>query len=123
MATALESSPADAAWLDFCERHAVAAAQDFSKSCMQYISMNMPESARAAVNHKELLKKFTESFAEHFETDFCKRRLANNKVVNGVSRHTEETNDCNSEIEDGSPKMYHKPFFRRYALFSNRKNV
>lgn len=112
MATALETSQADAAWIDFCERHAVAAAQDFSKSCMQYITMNMPESARAAVNHKELLRKFTDSFAEHFEADFCKRRLTN-KVVNGVSRHPEETGDCGSEVEEGSPKMYHKPFFRR----------
>lgn len=95
----------------------MAAAQDFSKSCMQYISMNLPESARASINHKELLKKFTDSFTEHFETDFCKRRLTANKIVNGTSRHSDETGDCNSETEDGSPKMYHKPFFRRYDTF------
>lgn len=102
-------------WVEFCERHAAAAAQDFSRSCVRYIAVNLPENARATVSHRDFLKKFVEAFSEHFEADFCRRRQSG-KCVNGVgSRHSnEEVSDgANSEAEDGSPKLAHKPFFRR----------
>ena len=119
MAAALESPLADNAWVEFCERHATAAAQDFSKSCVQYMSMNMPESARAAVTHKDFLRKFLDAFAESFEVDFCKRRLQganNNKVPNGTARHDGDGGECGPpENGDGSPRPHHTPFFRRYV--------
>lgn len=102
-------------WMEFCERHAAAAAQDFSRSCVRYIAVNLPENARATVTHRDFLKKFVEAFSEHFEADFCRRRQTG-KCVNGVGgRHSnEEVSDgANSEAEDGSPKLTHKPFFRR----------
>lgn len=94
-------------WMEFCNRHALAAAQDFSKSCMQYITMNLTETARTTLTHKDFLRKFLDCFTEHFETDYNKRKTQN-KIING-SRSEEEF----IESEEGSPKMHHKPFFRR----------
>lgn len=113
MASAVESPSNDGAWIEFCERHATAAAQDFSKSCVQFISVNLPESARASVTHKDFLKKFLECFTEQFEVDFCKRKLPGHKLANGTTRHSDDSNDCTSENGDTSPKLHHKPFFRR----------
>lgn len=112
MAVASESSTIDISWMEFCERHAQAAAQDFSKSCMQYINTNLHENAVSTVSYRDLLKKYVESFTEHFEIDFNKRRLHNTKISNGVSKNEED----NADTEDGSPKMHHKPFFRRFVL-------
>lgn len=110
MATASENSGPEKAWVEFCERHAIAAAQDFSKSCHNYINMCLPENARSLVNHKDLLKKFLEYFSDEFDRDFNRRRLGGNKCLNGVSSSTTEDS---FDTEDGSPKMSHKPFFRR----------
>lgn len=110
MATALESSTTDNAWINFCERHAQAAAQDFSKSCNQFINMNLPESAKSTITHKDFLRKYVDFFKDQFEMDFNKRRLHNTKISNGVGSRSEEEP---VENEDGSPKMQHKPFFRR----------
>lgn len=71
------------------------------------MTLNLSEAAKATVTHKDFLKKFIDTFTEHFESDFTKRNLQ--KVVNGASRHEEDI----SETEEGSPKMHHKPFFRR----------
>ncbi|XP_050502488.1 SH2B adapter protein 2 [Diabrotica virgifera virgifera] len=119
MAAALESSTTDTAWINFCERHAQAAAQDFSKSCIQYINMNLSESAKSTITHKEFLRKYIEAFKDQFEMDFNKRRLHNTKLSNGVGTRTEE--DI-LENEDGSPKMQHKPFFRRLSFKVLRKS-
>lgn len=121
VATTTASSSTPAGWLEFCERHAAAAAQDFSRSCIRYIAVNLPENARATVTHRDFLKKFVEAFSEQFEMDFCRRRqtAGGSKYVNGVGgRHSnEEVSDgANSETEDGSPKLTHKPFFRRLVL-------
>lgn len=116
MATALEApaAPTDTAWMEFCERHATAAAQDFAKSCIQYMSMNLAESARATITYKDFLRKFLDTFAEQFDVDFNKRKLqaSANKITNGT-RNEEDIFDH----EDGSPKMIHKPFFRRFRSF------
>lgn len=114
MAAAFEISNPENTWVDFCERHAIVAAQDFSRSCNQYINMNVPENTRNLVNHKDLLKKFIECFTEEFEKDFTRRRLGGTKVLNGVKT---STNEDNFEVDDGSPKMSHKPFFRRSDLY------
>ncbi|XP_018321637.1 SH2B adapter protein 2 [Agrilus planipennis] len=114
MAGALDSVQNDGNWQEFCERHAKAAAHDFSKSCAHFISMNLPENARATVSHKDFLKKFVECFNEQFEVNFNKRKLQNSKVANGNTRPPDE--GFTSETEDGSPKFHHKPFFRRLSF-------
>ncbi|CAG9861039.1 unnamed protein product [Phyllotreta striolata] len=119
MAAASETPPADAAWINFCERHAQAAAQDFSKSCAQFINVNLPEHAKSTVTHKDFLRKYLEFFKDQFEMDFNKRRLHNTKISNGVSSKSEEEP---LENEDGSPKMQHKPFFRRLSFKVLRKS-
>ena len=65
------------------------------------MSLNLSETAKATITYKDFLKKFIDTFSEHFETDF----------INGASRLEDDT----SENEEGSPKMQQKPFFRRYA--------
>ncbi|XP_060533564.1 SH2B adapter protein 1 [Cylas formicarius] len=118
MATGPESQSPDGAWTDFCERHAMAAAHDFSKSCVQYINMSLPESSKSLVTAKDLLKRFFDCFTEEFEKDFNKRKLQINKVSNGVSSASEDT----FETEESSPKMQHKPFFRRLSFKMLRKS-
>lgn len=110
MAAALESPMGDNAWMDFCERHASAAAQDFSKSCAHFIAHNLNEHNKNLLTHKDFLRKFIESFSEQFEVDYNRRKIQGSKSVNGSIKHEE-----NSENEEGSPKMQHKPFFRRYS--------
>lgn len=114
MASALEMPPFESGWADFCERHAIAAAQDFAKSCVQFLSLNLNDTTRASLTSKDFLKKYVDSFSEHFELDFCKRKIQSHKISNGTTRLPEDSSDCNSE--EGSPKMQHKPFFRRYAF-------
>ncbi|GJQ85067.1 hypothetical protein Trydic_g3724 [Trypoxylus dichotomus] len=122
MATALESPASDSDWAEFCERHAIVAAQDFSKSCVQYISRTLHESTRATIGHRDFLRKFIDCFSEQFEKDFCKRRLTQStsatKVVNGTNN--DDLNDT-SDIEEGSPKMHHKHFLRRFSFKMLRK--
>ena len=110
MAIGNDLTSSEGAWIDFCERHAIIAAQDFSRSCMQYINLNIPQNARSLVNHKDLLKKYIDKFTEEFERDFTRRQLGGNTVTNGTAAGTHEDS---VEIEEGSPKMPHKPFFRR----------
>lgn len=62
-------------WSDFCERHARAAATDFAKSCLHYVTSSIPENARNNVSHREFMKKFLDCFSEHFETEFYRRRM------------------------------------------------
>ncbi|KAK4878473.1 hypothetical protein RN001_010979 [Aquatica leii] len=121
MASAVEPLPNDSGWVEFCERHATVAAQDFSKSCFQFISVNLSDNARSNLSHKDFLKKFTECFNEQFELDFIKRKLHGHKLINGTTRHIEETNDCISENGETSPKLNHKPFFRRLSFKMLRK--
>ncbi|CAG9770732.1 unnamed protein product [Ceutorhynchus assimilis] len=120
MATSSENSAPDKAWIEFCERHASAAAQDFSKSCHNYINMCLPENARHLVNHKDLMKKFLEFFKEEFDRDFSRRQLGGTKCTNGVASLA--SNEDSFDIEDGSPKMSHKPFFRRLSFKMLRKS-
>lgn len=118
----LGESPAgsNTVWQDFCERHAQAAAQDFSKSCLQFISMNLNENTRASLTHKDFLRKFLDVFTERFEIDYCQRRLQAQKITNGTGRHSDNERDSDEEGA-GSPKMPHKPFFRRLSFKMLRK--
>ncbi|KAL3271353.1 hypothetical protein HHI36_021837 [Cryptolaemus montrouzieri] len=111
MAAALETPMGDNAWIEFCERHATAAAQDFAKSAAQFITHNLSENNKNIITHKDFLRKFIESFSEQFEIDYNRRKLHGNKSANGSLKHDES-----SENEDGSPKLNHIPFFRRLSF-------
>nr|XP_022899703.1 SH2B adapter protein 1 [Onthophagus taurus] len=120
MATALETNTTEQDWVKFCERHAVVAAQDFAKSCYQYIHRTLPETARSTVTHKDFLRRFVECFTETFDKDYARRRLQLTKVSNGSSP-LEDVNEIVSDNEEGSPKMPHKHFLRRLSFKMLRK--
>lgn len=105
-------------WVDFCERQARAAAQDFAKACIQYLQNNANDpSARPPTTNKEFMKKFCEYFSEHFELEMVKLK-ALHKVPNGT--HTGHDESDYSEDTD-SPKTQHKPFFRRLSFKGLRR--
>ncbi|XP_055694871.1 SH2B adapter protein 2 isoform X2 [Lutzomyia longipalpis] len=104
-------------WTEFCERHARAAASDFAKSCVHYMVNNLPEAARTTVSHRDFMRKFIECFSDHFDTEFNRRRV-HHKTGNGNATVLEESDY--SEDTD-SPKITHKPFFRRLSFKGLRK--
>lgn len=104
-------------WAEFCERHARAASADFARSCVHYVTNNLPESARQTVSHRDFMRRFIEGFQEHFEHDFHRRRMQS-KTGNGTAMVLEESDY--SEDTD-SPKTNHKPFFRRLSFKGLRK--
>ena len=62
-------------WIEFCERHARASASDFAKAFCTYVSLNLPESARSNLSYRDFLRKFIESFCEHFESEYLRRTI------------------------------------------------
>lgn len=111
---------------DFCERHARAAAQNFARACVHFMSVSLSETARSTITHKDFLKKFLDYFSDHFEKEFCRRRLqtaSGAKVLNGthVSSSVEQELSDYSEQETDSPLVHHKPFFRRLSFKGLRK--
>ncbi|XP_053617135.1 SH2B adapter protein 1 [Plodia interpunctella] len=105
-------------WVDFCERQARSAAQDFAKACIQYLQTNTNDHvARPPVANKEFMKKFCECFSEHFDFEMVKLK-ALHKVPNGTHAGHDESDY--SEDTD-SPKTQHKPFFRRLSFKGLRR--
>ncbi|XP_055637570.1 SH2B adapter protein 2 isoform X2 [Toxorhynchites rutilus septentrionalis] len=104
-------------WAEFCERHARAASADFARSCVHYVTNNLPESVQQTVSHRDFMRRFIECFQEHFEHDFYRRRIQS-KTGNGAAMVLEESDY--SEDTD-SPKTNHKPFFRRLSFKGLRK--
>lgn len=100
-------------WVEFSERHAKAAAQDFAKSCLQFMATNMPE---ATVSYRDFMRKFVDCFSEHYEIDFCKMKVQN-KIPNGTHGH--EESDYSEDTD--SPKTQHKHFFRRLSFKGLRR--
>ncbi|KAI8129171.1 SH2B adapter protein 2 [Lucilia cuprina] len=99
-------------WEEFSDRHARVAAADFAKACINYINGSLtPEEARN-LSHRNFGQKFLESFAEHFEKEFFRRRN-NLKVGNGALEE--------SDYSEESPKIFHKAFFRRLSFKGLRK--
>lgn len=119
-------------WIEFCDKHAKSAAVDFAKAFTSYVNSHVPESARSTVSTKDFLKKFIECFEEHFEGEFCKKTFKD-KVPNGSIVSTTGSLSQNSAIHDEfsdyseqepdlpSPKVQHKPFFRRLSFKGLRK--
>ncbi|XP_046739755.1 SH2B adapter protein 1 [Diprion similis] len=134
-------------WAEFCDRHARAAASDFAKAFCTYVNLNLPESARATLSHRDFLRKFVDTFCEHFETEFLRRstrspsydtRLHNQASGNDVDANppnnqnntrppvrassNEEFSDYSEQDgEPVSPKPVHKPFFRRLSFKGLKK--
>ncbi|KPJ07762.1 SH2B adapter protein 1 [Papilio machaon] len=105
-------------WVEFCERQAKAAAQDFAKACLNYIQTGANDvSNRPNVSQKEFLKKFVDCFTEQFDFEFGKLK-AQHKLPNGT--HTGHDESDYSEDTD-SPKTQHKPFFRRLSFKGLRR--
>ncbi|KAJ8952162.1 hypothetical protein NQ314_007586 [Rhamnusium bicolor] len=122
MATALDSTSTDNSWIEFCERHAQAAAHDFSKSCMQFINMNLPENTRATVTQKDFLRKYLDFFSEQFEMDFNKRRLLNTKISNGIgSRNDEDV--LSFKVLRKSKDLFHKQHSDEVDLAHNKTKL
>ncbi|XP_053691298.1 SH2B adapter protein 2 [Sabethes cyaneus] len=116
-ASAALTAGSGSVWAEFCERHARAASADFARSCVNYVTNNLPESARHTVSHRDFMRRFIECFQEHFEHEFYRRRMQN-KTGNGTAMVLEESDY--SEDTD-SPKTNHKPFFRRLSFKGLRK--
>lgn len=61
-------------WEEFSDRHARVAAANFAKACINYINESLtPEEARN-LSHRNFGDKFLESFAEHYEKEFFRKR-------------------------------------------------
>lgn len=126
-------------WTEFCDRHAKIAAADFAKAFCTYVSSNLPENARSTVSHRDFVRKFVDYFIEHFEAEFTKRNLTNHhkeNIVNGNSvvtsgtanpsairanSHEEFSDYSEHEADSPSPKIHHKPFFRRLSFKGLKK--
>ncbi|KAI4495999.1 hypothetical protein M0802_008214 [Mischocyttarus mexicanus] len=143
-ASAVLLSPDSAnGWIEFCERHARASASDFAKAFCTYVSLNLPESARSTLSHRDFLKKFIDSFCEHFESEYLRRTVRsltaydvrqtafterdpnvisqNNNVPIRASSHEEFSDYSEHDGETVSPKPVHKPFFRRLSFKGLKK--
>ncbi|KAK2587239.1 hypothetical protein KPH14_002978 [Odynerus spinipes] len=143
-ASAVAATPDSAAgWIEFCERHARASASDFAKAFCTYVSLNLPESARSNLSHRDFLRKFVESFCEHFESEYLRRTVRspsthdarhplfterdtntisqNNNAPVRASSHEEFSDYSEHDGEAVSPKPVHKPFFRRLSFKGLKK--
>ncbi|XP_075218716.1 SH2B adapter-like protein Lnk isoform X2 [Lycorma delicatula] len=119
-------------WIEFCDKHAKSAAADFAKAFCLYVNSHLPESARPTISYKDFVRKFLECFEEHFETELNKK-IYKDKVANGNvastagsssqnSTHHDELSDYSEQEADlPSPKVQHKPFFRRLSFKGLRK--
>ncbi|XP_053680024.1 SH2B adapter protein 2 [Anopheles nili] len=115
--TTLTATPTVGTWTEFCERHARAAAADFARACVNYVTNNLPEVARHTISHRDFMRRFVHCFEARFEEEF-QRRKAQPKTGNGSATVPEESDY--SEDTD-SPKTNHKPFFRRLSFKGLRK--
>ncbi|XP_075146025.1 SH2B adapter-like protein Lnk isoform X2 [Haematobia irritans] len=99
-------------WDEFSERHARVAAADFAKACISYINGGLSPDEARNLTYRNFGQKFLESFAEHYEKEFLRRR-SNLKVGNGVLEELEYTEE--------QPKIFPKTFFRRLSFKGLRK--
>lgn len=122
-------------WIDFCDRHAKAAATEFAKAFSSYIGVNLPEGSRPTVAYKDFVCKFVDCFVEHFDIEYSRKNLLRNRVPNGnvlppgpsnhnslrTHSHEEFSDYSEHEADSPSPKVHHKPFFRRLSFKGLRK--
>uniref|UniRef100_A0A182JH92 SH2 domain-containing protein n=1 Tax=Anopheles atroparvus TaxID=41427 RepID=A0A182JH92_ANOAO len=113
---ATTAPPTVGAWVEFCERHARAAAADFARACVNYVN-TLPEVTCQMMPHREFMYRFVHCFEARFEEEYL-RRKTQPKTGNGSATLPEESDY--SEDTD-SPKTNHKPFFRRLSFKGLRK--
>ncbi|XP_061393657.1 SH2B adapter protein 2 [Musca vetustissima] len=99
-------------WDEFTERHARVAAADFAKACICFINGGLSPDEARNLTFRNFGQKFIDSFAEHYEKEFLRRR-SNLKVGNGVLEEPEYTEE--------QPKIFPKTFFRRLSFKGLRK--
>ena len=59
-------------WSDFCEKQAKIAAADFAKAFCSYVNLDLSENARANLSYRDFLRKFVETFCDHFEAEYLR---------------------------------------------------
>lgn len=94
------------------ERHAWAAASDFAKSCVHYISI-LPGNFQVSASHTDFVKRFIEFLSEHFETEFSRRRLSQQKSNVTIKSIEDETDRVDST---DVPTKQSKQFFLRFCF-------
>ncbi|XP_064114533.1 SH2B adapter protein 1-like [Macrobrachium nipponense] len=112
-------------WEEFCDKQARLAAADFVKSWRVFVAL---QSQFKEIEHKDLAQKFAEFFPAHLE-----QALLNPpngvKVRNGIggarSVSADDILEAAASDEGGgespSPKVTHRPFFRRLSFKGLKK--
>ncbi|XP_058805987.1 SH2B adapter protein 2 [Phymastichus coffea] len=130
-------------WADFCDNQARAAAAEFARSFCHYVNVELSEAARANLSYRDFLRRFVESFCEHFEAEYLRRTAKsptndinsrqaltdyegnstnqNNRKPVRTSSHEEFSDYSEHDGEVISPKPVHKPFFRRLSFKGLKK--
>lgn len=116
-------SEEDAKWADFCDVQAKTVATDLANAFCKY-SSSLANNLQT-LSHKEFISKFMDFFIVHFESEIAKRNsLKDVKFLNGSSKPSshEDLNDYFEQRNSTpSPKVHHKPFFRRLSFKSLKK--
>ncbi|KAK4292196.1 hypothetical protein Pmani_035016 [Petrolisthes manimaculis] len=110
-------------WEEFCDKQARIAASDFVKSWKVFVAL---QAQFTDLQHKDLAQKFAELFPGHLE-----QALQNPpngvKVRNGLgsvnirSASADDILEAASDEGPESPKIPHKPFFRRLSFKGLKK--
>ncbi|XP_014238221.1 SH2B adapter protein 2 isoform X2 [Trichogramma pretiosum] len=121
--------PADSA--EFCDRCAKTAAIDFAHGFCTYVNSHLSEQDRANLSYKDFLRRFVDTFCEHFECEYA-QLLVNMPTTSNfpmsplpltpVSPLTQDENTTQSGSDDNhvtSPKS--RAFFRRLSFKGLRK--
>ncbi|KAH8311612.1 hypothetical protein KR044_007224 [Drosophila immigrans] len=110
-------------WEEFCDRHARVAATDFAKACINYINGNLPPEEARNIPHRSFALKFVESFLEHYDTEFFRRR-SNLKTGVGSSLFGGEGGaggDSFDTEEHEVSRLFPKSLLRRLSFKGLRK--
>ncbi|XP_030373681.1 SH2B adapter protein 1 isoform X2 [Scaptodrosophila lebanonensis] len=104
-------------WEEFCDRHARVAASEFAKASITYINGNLPPEEARSIPHRSFAQKFMESFSEHYDTEFFRRR-SNLKIGIG-SLFNEGSGEFDEEQEVS--RLFPKSLLRRLSFKGLRK--
>ncbi|XP_045589707.1 SH2B adapter protein 1 isoform X2 [Procambarus clarkii] len=129
MATAVDTEAENRRndWEDFCDKQARIAAADFVRSWRVFVAL---QAQFREVEHKELAQKFAELFPGHLEQALLsppngvKVRNGMGSVANTRSASADDILEAAASDEGGespSPKVSHKPFFRRLSFKGLKK--
>lgn len=114
-------------WEEFCDKQARIAAADFVKAWRVFVAL---QAQFRDLEHKELSQKFAELFPAHLEQALLnppngvKVRNGIGSVANTRSASADDILEAAASDEGGespSPKVSHKPFFRRLSFKGLKK--